>query len=462
MCFTSLSEKSQRYIYDLADQAERARQQGISEEQQTAEIIEKVSAVRASVHLFELVIDVLIFCRGSFYACSSSFPLTCLLQFYAQIHTRAKELGGSVRKDVNVATFFSQQQVTPSQPSPVALAAAKEAEIEAAELAEQSQSERKALGSPSGVVDLPSPSSAAPASASGGFVTPPQSAPETENNNAIASSGLRRRRITPAAAVEEEGPEQVASASDRTALAAAASPNAQPTIVAQTPTGEQPAGQQHVGGRGGSGSVLKSPQALSNVPMPPPHSAELNTGFWYGVWVGMAKDMASFNARYRALFGDDAVYFEEGAVPSLIKELLRFFWVRTHWLVYLLVVINALVRPSFLTLIALLAVFLWASLSRPLPSFRFWNTLYIYILSTFVLKYVFQFRFWGKFNAPMAANDPCDGSFMRPGCLTFARFFGIYRVDDGPHFQLELLADVLLLFGMALHRLALETLGLWQ
>lgn len=203
----------------------------------------------------------------------------------------------------------------------------------------------------------------------------------------------------------------------------------------------------------------------------PKTKKEGQSKWWQRLAASLAAALQTVNAPYAALFPDHHPDEEDNkdgddtgsnAPPSLLTELLHFGWVRTHWLVYILVVVNGLVRPSFLELIALLSLFLWATLSQPLPSHRFWTTLYVYTVGTFVLKYIFLFHFWGDFNAPAAPNGPCHESYMTTDCLTFARFFGIYRVDDGPHFQAELLPDMLLLMALAVHRLALETLGLWR
>ena len=147
---------------------------------------------------------------------------------------------------------------------------------------------------------------------------------------------------------------------------------------------------------------------------------------------------------------------------SLLTELGRAFSVRTHLLVFLLLIVNALVRPALLSIIPPLAVFTWGGLSRPFPSFRFWTTLYYYVAGALLLKYIFQFHFWGAFNAPPPPEDPCAQSYFRPNCMTFARFVGIYRSESGPAFLGGLVPDALALAALALHRLVLESLGIWR
>lgn len=190
--------------------------------------------------------------------------------------------------------------------------------------------------------------------------------------------------------------------------------------------------------------------------------------------IAVAQWLREKNQAYLPLFGESVA--STSLVPglrspqknmvefeiSLLTELGRAFSVHTHLLVFILLIVNALVRPALLSIIPPLAVFTWGGLSRPFPSFRFWTFLYYYVAGALLLKYIFQFHFWGTFNAPPPPDDPCAQSYFRPDCMTFARFVGIYRSESGPAFLGDLVPDALALAALALHRLVLESLGIWR
>lgn len=228
---------------------------------------------------------------------------------------------------------------------------------------------------------------------------------------------------------------------------------------ATTPTDSistQHSAQQVIGDReddDGNRSVTSNGSSVS--------PAQSTKGRLSSLKASCVKWLQEANQPYLPLFGLTAAA-AEAETPELSTEVVRALSVRTHWLVFLLVVVNALVWPSLISVLPPVAIFLWAGPSRPVPSFRFWTVLYVYSLGTLMLKYIFQFHFWGEFNAPPDVNDPCHDSYFRPDCLTFARFVGVYRYDDGPHFMSHLVPNALVVAALSLHRLVLEVLGLWR
>ena len=61
---------------------------------------------------------------------------------------------------------------------------------------------------------------------------------------------------------------------------------------------------------------------------------------------------------------------------------------------YTLMVLNGMFNASLLSIPYLGFVFLWAMLSVPRPSKRFWVTAIVYTCCVIIIKYLFAFRFW--------------------------------------------------------------------
>uniref|UniRef100_A0A672L6F3 Piezo-type mechanosensitive ion channel component 2-like n=1 Tax=Sinocyclocheilus grahami TaxID=75366 RepID=A0A672L6F3_SINGR len=61
---------------------------------------------------------------------------------------------------------------------------------------------------------------------------------------------------------------------------------------------------------------------------------------------------------------------------------------------YLVIILNHMISASMATLVLPILIFLWAMLSVPRPSKRFWMTAIVYTEVTIVVKYFFQFSFF--------------------------------------------------------------------
>eukprot|EP00730_Choanoeca_flexa_P018701 TRINITY_DN9110_c0_g1_i1.p1 TRINITY_DN9110_c0_g1~~TRINITY_DN9110_c0_g1_i1.p1 ORF type:complete len:901 (+),score=178.58 TRINITY_DN9110_c0_g1_i1:368-2704(+) len=120
---------------------------------------------------------------------------------------------------------------------------------------------------------------------------------------------------------------------------------------------------------------------------------------------------------------------------------------------------NAIYVGSFLSTMFPLIVLLWATISKPFASYTFWRSFTVLVGIVIVLRYVFRFKFWGSFNAPPPAGDPCEHAYLRDGCLTFARFMGLYRLSDGPGYMWDMVPDILLLVALTVHCSAMKVLG---
>jgi hypothetical protein len=153
------------------------------------------------------------------------------------------------------------------------------------------------------------------------------------------------------------------------------------------------------------------------------------------------------------------IHEEAHADVSLRTELRRYLATHTEHLVYAIAFVNAMYVSSFLATLFPLIVLLWATISKPFATYYFWRALMNLVAFVVILRYIFRFEFWGQFNAPPPIGDPCEKAYLRQGCLTFARFVGIWRLDDGPGYLRDMIPDVLLLFVLAIHCAAMKILG---
>ncbi|XP_074646694.1 piezo-type mechanosensitive ion channel component 1-like isoform X3 [Tubulanus polymorphus] len=140
---------------------------------------------------------------------------------------------------------------------------------------------------------------------------------------------------------------------------------------------------------------------------------------------------------------------EDAANSNLIFRLVKAFYnaaiSRSELVCYFIIVLNQMSAASLLSIPLPLSVFLWAMLSVPRPSKRFWTTIITYLMALIVIKYLFQFNFI-KWETETKAGD-------KP---TYIALIGIEQRDDFATYDL-----VTLLF-IFIHRSILKRYGLWK
>uniref|UniRef100_A0A3B3RZ37 Piezo-type mechanosensitive ion channel component 2a, tandem duplicate 2 n=1 Tax=Paramormyrops kingsleyae TaxID=1676925 RepID=A0A3B3RZ37_9TELE len=114
---------------------------------------------------------------------------------------------------------------------------------------------------------------------------------------------------------------------------------------------------------------------------------------------------------------------------------------------YLVIIMNHMVSASLATLVLPILIFLWAMLSVPRPSKRFWMTAIVYTEVTIVIKYFFQFGFF-----PFNQNLELDRTkpFHPPNII------GVEKKDGYVHY------DLVQLLALFFHRSILKCHGLWD
>ncbi|XP_017285833.1 piezo-type mechanosensitive ion channel component 1 isoform X2 [Kryptolebias marmoratus] len=136
----------------------------------------------------------------------------------------------------------------------------------------------------------------------------------------------------------------------------------------------------------------------------------------------------------------------------LLKLLLSMFTVlsaNSELVCYFIIVLNNVVSASVISLVLPMLVFLWAMLSVPRPTKRFWMTAIVYTEVMVVLKYIFQFGFF-PWNSVYEMTLNKDKPFFPP------RIFGLEKTDN--YIRYDLLQLLVLFF----HRSLLMQYGLWD
>ncbi|XP_035014498.2 piezo-type mechanosensitive ion channel component 2 [Hippoglossus stenolepis] len=122
---------------------------------------------------------------------------------------------------------------------------------------------------------------------------------------------------------------------------------------------------------------------------------------------------------------------------------------KSEMLCYFVIILNHIVSASFLSLILPILIFLWAMLSVPRPSKRFWMTAIIYTELTVVVKYFFQFGFF-----PWTTSAYRGINAERPFALP--NIIGVEKKDG------YVLMDLIQLLALFFHRSILKCHGLWD
>ncbi|XP_040009105.1 piezo-type mechanosensitive ion channel component 2 [Xiphias gladius] len=143
-------------------------------------------------------------------------------------------------------------------------------------------------------------------------------------------------------------------------------------------------------------------------------------------------------------------FFE--TLPRPLKLLFAFYNTmvsKSEMLCYFVIILNHIVSASLLSLILPILIFLWAMLSVPRPTKRFWMTAIIYTELTVVVKYFFQFGFF-----PWTTHAYRGINAERPFALP--NIIGVEKKDG------YVLFDLIQLLALFFHRSILKCHGLWD
>ncbi|XP_071067930.1 piezo-type mechanosensitive ion channel component 2-like [Dasypus novemcinctus] len=141
-----------------------------------------------------------------------------------------------------------------------------------------------------------------------------------------------------------------------------------------------------------------------------------------------------------------------GSLPRLVKLTLALYQLaasKSEVLCYFVIVLNHTLSASVLSMVLPILSFLWAMLSVPRPSRRFWMAAIYYTEATVVVKYFSQFGFF-PWTTKQYAGINREKPFSLPNIL------GIEKKDDFA------LCDLVQLLVLLFHRSTMEGLGLWD
>ncbi|KAL6119927.1 uncharacterized protein ACO6RY_04388 [Pungitius sinensis] len=122
---------------------------------------------------------------------------------------------------------------------------------------------------------------------------------------------------------------------------------------------------------------------------------------------------------------------------------------KSEMLCYFVIILNHIVTASLLSLILPILIFLWAMLSVPRPTKRFWMTAIIYTELTVVVKYFSQFGFF-----PWTTSAYRGINAERP--FAMPNIIGVEKKDG------YVLFDLIQLLALFFHRSILKCHGLWD
>ncbi|NXK02362.1 PIEZ2 protein, partial [Herpetotheres cachinnans] len=153
------------------------------------------------------------------------------------------------------------------------------------------------------------------------------------------------------------------------------------------------------------------------------------------------------------MFHDDELeesekfYVGQPRVLLLIYALYNTLVARSEMVCYFVIILNHMISASMITLVLPILIFLWAMLSVPRPSKRFWMTAIVYTEVTIVIKYFFQFGFfpWNKY-----VDYTKDKPYHPPNII------GIEKKEGYVHY------DLVQLLALFFHRSILKCHGLWD
>ncbi|MED6260301.1 hypothetical protein ATANTOWER_011977, partial [Ataeniobius toweri] len=142
----------------------------------------------------------------------------------------------------------------------------------------------------------------------------------------------------------------------------------------------------------------------------------------------------------------DHFYHSQPLILQFSYALYNMLVAHSEFVCYLVIIINHLVSASCVTLVLPITIFLWAMLSVPRPSKRYWMTAIIYTEVTIVIKYFFQFGFFPFNQNKIDRNKP----YHPPNII------GVEKKDGYVHY------DLVQLLALFFHRSILKCHGLWD
>ncbi|XP_055994098.1 piezo-type mechanosensitive ion channel component 2 isoform X2 [Sorex fumeus] len=173
----------------------------------------------------------------------------------------------------------------------------------------------------------------------------------------------------------------------------------------------------------------------------------------FGILPTLTHELTASELLLNKMFRDDELEESEKFYVGQPRFLLLFYAMyntlvaRSEMVCYFVIILNHMVSASIITLVLPILIFLWAMLSVPRPSRRFWMMAIIYTEVAIVVKYFFQFGFfpWNK-NVEITKDKP----YHPPNII------GVEKKEG------YVLYDLIQLLALFFHRSILKCHGLWD
>ncbi|XP_056276560.1 piezo-type mechanosensitive ion channel component 2 isoform X2 [Pseudoliparis swirei] len=145
--------------------------------------------------------------------------------------------------------------------------------------------------------------------------------------------------------------------------------------------------------------------------------------------------------------GSDKFYQKQPLILQLSFALYNMLVANSEMVCFLVIIANHMVSASCITLVLPTTIFLWAMLSVPRPSKRYWMTAIVYTEVTIVIKYFFQFGFLDLdyYNSVEKSKPYYPHNII-----------GVEKKDNYFH------CDLIQLLTLFFHRSILKCHGLWD
>ena len=142
----------------------------------------------------------------------------------------------------------------------------------------------------------------------------------------------------------------------------------------------------------------------------------------------------------------------------------------SHQIVVIAIVFNFIMNANLIALFIVFTVLFYSILENPLPSSKFWKFLMSYVLLIISLKFLYQLQIFCGTPVYTFYSDKCNNEDLIPQVLAsrIDYIIGIHKFSGPASYPrnqgifLGILADILLLMTLLLHKQYLSKIGAWN
>lgn len=155
---------------------------------------------------------------------------------------------------------------------------------------------------------------------------------------------------------------------------------------------------------------------------------------------------------------------------GILRLLEASFSSRSSQIVYIAIVFNFIMNGNLISLFIVVTVMGFSILNNPLPSSKFWKFMMSYMLTIISLKFLYQLPIFCGTPVYTFYSDKCNNEDLIPQVLASRvdYIIGIHKFSGPASYPRNtgifygILADVLLLMALLLHKQYLSKIGAWN